>query len=350
MVSHSNKSSLSLRIVTSISLISILTILNGCINVNSWQKNEGMIWNTVWHATFYGETEMLTAAIDSLIRVEQSISVFDHNSLVSHINESESGPVDIHFLKVYNMAKEVNHRSNGTFDPTLSKIIDAWGFGESHTANTDTTDIETILESVGIDKTYIKDGILHKSNPEIRFNFSALAKGYGVDVAARVLKERGCKDLMFDIGGEIVCAGNNPDGRKWRILIETPDEEFLKEVFESDKMPTFKEPLIVELNNEALATSGNYRNYRKTNGETYGHTISTRTGRPVTTDILSASIIAPSCVLADAMATACMAMGSADAMAMLLENDLAGAFILYSGEVMVNEKMQDHLVGQNNQK
>ncbi len=327
------------------SLLTCLTcMLTGCINFNSWQKNEGMIWHTVWHATYYGEPEMLNAAIDSLIRVEQSISIFDHNSLISYINNAESGPVDSHLAYVYNMAKDVNHRSNGTFDPTLSRIIDAWGFGESHIASPDTADIENILKSVGIDKTHIENGILYKDNPDIQFNFSALAKGYGVDVAARVLKERGCKDLMFEIGGEIVCAGVNPDGRKWRILIETPDEEFLKEVFKSDKQPSFKDPLIVELNNEALATSGNYRNYRKGKGGAYGHTISTRTGRPVTTDILSASIIAPSCMLADAMATACMAMGSSDAMAMLLENDLAGAFILNNGEVLINEKMKAHLV------
>lgn len=326
-------------------LLTCMTCMfTGCFNFNSWQKTEGMIWNTVWHATYYGEPEMLSAAIDSLIRVEQSISVFDHNSLVSYINKSESGPIDSHFAYVYNMAKEVNHRSNGAFDPTLSRIIDAWGFGESHTASSDTTDIENILKSVGIDKTYIENGILYKDNPDIQFNFSALAKGYGVDVAARVLKERGCTDLMLEIGGEIVCVGVNPDGRKWRILIETPDEEFLREVFESDKQPSFKDPLIVELNNEALATSGNYRNYRKSKGGTYGHTISARTGRPVTTDILSASIIAPSCMLADAMATACMAMGSSDAMAMLLENDLAGAFILNNGEVLINEKMKAHLV------
>lgn len=319
-------------------------ILSGCINTKSWQKNEGMIWHTVWHATYLGDQQMLNAAIDSLVRVEQSISVFDHNSLISRINKSKYGTVDTHLLNVYEMAKSVNHASNGMFDPTISRIINAWGFGEDHTPSADTTDIETLLETVGIDKTYIQDGILYKQSEDIAFNFSALAKGYGVDVAARVLRERGCKDLMFEIGGEIVCFGNNPDGRKWRILIETPDEQFLKEVFKSDDAPTFKDPLIVELDNEALATSGNYRNYRKKGGETYGHTISPRTGRPVTTDILSASVIAPTCMEADAMATACMAMGSSDGMAMLLEKGLGGAFILYSGEVLVNDKMSEHIV------
>lgn len=337
-----------LRKTAIIQILCLSLMACGCINQKSWQKNEGMIWHTVWHATYLGEPEWLGLAIDSLIRVEQSISVFDHNSLISNINKSENGFVDSHLVNVYNMSKDVNRISNGMFDPTISKIINAWGFGEDHTPNADTIEIESLLETVGIDKTYIQDGILYKESPDISFNFSALAKGYGVDVAARVLREKGCKDLMFEIGGEIVCNGNNPDGRKWRILIETPDQQFLKEVFDSEDAPTFKEPLIVELDNEALATSGNYRNYRKKDGETYGHTISPRTGRPVVTDILSASVIAPTCMEADAMATACMAMGSSDGMAMLLEKGLAGAFILYSGEVLVNGKMNEHIVKSEN--
>ncbi|MDE6632167.1 MAG: FAD:protein FMN transferase, partial [Muribaculaceae bacterium] len=164
--------------------------------------------------------------------------------------------------------------------------------------------------------------------------------------AAKTLIDLGCNDLMFEIGGEVVCRGHNPAGKKWRILIEIPDEEYLKEVFKNENKPTFADDLIVELNDEALATSGNYRNYHSDSGQTFGHTISPKTGYPVKTDILSASVIAPTCMEADAMATACMAMGSKDALAMLLEEGLAGAFILYSGEVMVNEKMREHLANE----
>ncbi|MCM1489986.1 MAG: FAD:protein FMN transferase [Muribaculum sp.] len=333
------------------SIILCLTIsISGCIDTNSWQKKEGMIWHTVWHATYYGNPGLIDLAIDSLTKVEKSVSAFDPNSLISKINESEQGPVDFHLSTVYEMAREVNHRSGGMFDPTISKIINAWGFGKDHTPNSDTININHLLETVGIDKTYIQDGILHKQNKDISFNFSALAKGYGVDVAARVLRDNGCENLMVEIGGEIVCVGNNPEGKKWRILIETPDEQFLKEVFNSNSAPTFKDPLIVELDNEALATSGNYRNYRTSDGKAYGHTISPLTGRPVTTDILSASVIAPTCMEADAMATACMAMGSSDGMTMLNKSGLAGAFILNSGDVLVNDKMSKHIAISNQNK
>ncbi len=315
----------------------------GCINNKSWQKDQGMIWNTVWHVTYYGNSSDLPTAIDSLKSVEKSLSIFDKNSLISYINQHEYGPVDSHITNVYNMSKSVNHISHGLFDPTISPLIEAWGFGENHIPTADPELVESLLPSVGIDMTRIENGILYKSTPEMSFNFSAVAKGYGVDVASQALVDKGCRDLMFEIGGEIVCKGHNPEGKKWRILIETPDEDYLKEVFKNEKKPSFPDNLIVELCDEALATSGNYRNYHSEAGQTFGHTISAKTGYPVKTDILSASVIAPTCMEADALATACMVMGSADAMAMLLEKDLAGAFILYSGEVMLNDKMRQHL-------
>lgn len=334
------------KALSALCLILFLSTLTACINDKSWQKNQGMIWNTVWHVTYYGNSDAITAAIDSLKAVEKSLSIFDDNSLVSFINSNENGPVDRHLINVYEMSLKANRMSRGLFDPTVSPLIEAWGFGENHTPTADTAYIATLLPSVGIDRTRIEEGILYKSTPEMAFNFSAVAKGYGVDVAAKALADRGCCDLMFEIGGEIVCRGHNPEGKKWRILIETPDDEYLREVFKNDNKPSFPENLIVELCDEALATSGNYRNFHSASGQTFGHTISARTGRPVKTDILSASVIAPTCMEADALATSCMLMGSADAMAMLLDEGLAGAFILYSGEVMVNDKMKEHLAGQ----
>lgn len=324
-------------------LFFLALLLVSCRNDNSWHKSQGMIWNTVWHATYCGPENAISAAIDSLKAVESSVSAFDDNSLVSIINSNEKGPVDAHFKKVYEMSRKINSLSNGLFDPTLSPLIKAWGFGKGHTPTADTARIETILNYVGIDKTKIEKDTLYKSVPEISFNFSAIAKGYGVDVAAQTLIDKGCSDLMMEIGGEVVCRGLNPEGKKWRILIETPDEEYLKEVFKTERKPTFSNQLIVELSDEALATSGNYRNFHSESGQTFGHTISPVTGRPVKTDILSASVIAPTCMEADALATACMAMGSADAMEMLDKAGLSGAFILYSGEVMVNDNMKTHI-------
>lgn len=325
------------------SLLILTLLLVSCGNEHSWHRSQGMIWNTLWHATYKGPEGAISIALDSLKAVESSVSAFDDKSLVSYINSNENGPVDAHFKNVYDMSRKINLLSGGLFDPTLSPLIKAWGFGKGHTSTSDTARIESILRYVGIDKTRIENDTLYKSSPEISFNFSAIAKGYGVDIAANTIQERGCNDLMMEIGGEVACRGLNPEGKKWRILIETPDEEYLRKVFKTDQKPTFSDQLIVELSDEALATSGNYRNYHSESGRTFGHTISPVTGRPIKTDILSASVIAHSCIEADALATACMAMGSNDAMAMLDKAGFSGAFILYTGEVMLNDAMMKHI-------
>lgn len=343
MSTGKQKSILRTGVISAIMSLFLATVVSSCSDNKTWHKNQGMIWNTIWHATYYGNANSLAAAIDSLESVSKSLSIFDENSLVSYINKHGNGPVDHHIWDVYTISKRVNELSDGLFDPTLSPLIEVWGFGENRTPTADTAAVASILPSVGLDKTRIEHGILYKSTPEMAFNFSAVAKGYGVDQAAKALQNHGCKDLMFEIGGEVVCRGHNPEGKKWRILIETPDEEYLRTVFKNEKKPKFKESLVVEMDDEALATSGNYRNYHSESGITFGHTISAKTGRPVRTDILSASVIAPTCMEADAMATACMVMGSEAAMKMLENEGLAGAFILYSGDVMINDKMKEHL-------
>lgn len=326
-----------------LSILAAAFFFSGCKDSAVWQKGQGMIWNTVWNVTYLGNSDILAAAIDSLQSISSSLSAFDPESMVSAINRSESAPVDQHIKDVYDMSLLVYNRSNGMFDPTISPLIQAWGFGKGHTPTADTARVEDLLERTGLLKTHIEKGRMYKDNPDIEFNFSAIAKGYGVDEAAKAFISRGCKDFMLEVGGEIVCRGLNPEGKKWKILIETPDEEFLHRYFSEDNHPQITEDLVVELSNEALATSGNYRNYFENESGTYGHTISPKSGRPVRTDILSASVVAPTCMEADAMATACMALGSFDAMVMLDETGLAGAFILDNGDILLSKHMKERI-------
>lgn len=320
--------------------IAFIMTLSGCSDSSVWQKGQGMIWNTVWNVTYLGSSDMLTAAIDSLQSVASSLSAFDPESIISTINHSDEAPIDQHIKDVYDMSVSVYNKSHGMFDPTISPLIQAWGFGKGHTPTSDTARIEMLLEKTGLMKTHIANGHLYKDNPDIEFNFSAIAKGYGVDEAAKAFSSRGCKDFMLEVGGEIVCRGLNPDGKRWKILIETPDEEFLNKYFSSGRQPKIAGNLVVELSDEALATSGNYRNYFENASGTYGHTISPKTGRPVRTDILSASVVAPTCMEADAMATACMALGSFEGMIMLDDAGLSGAFILDNGEIVLSKNMK----------
>lgn len=332
-----------LNVTVSVFTLIFSLFIIGCDSKENWQKEQGMIWNTVWHATYHGQPEWISAAIDSLESVGASLSVFDQQSRISYINTHARGPVDHHLKVVYETSRKIHDLSGHLFDPTLSPLIKAWGFGDKHTPTVDTLAISRLLDIVGIEKTRIENDTLYKDMPEISFNFSAIAKGYGVDRAVKALEEKGCTDLMIEIGGEVACRGMNPEGKKWRIMIETPDQDYLNEVFKTEDKPTFADNLIVELADEGLATSGNYRNFHSDNGTIFGHTISPLTGRPIRTDILSASVIAPTCMEADALATACMVMGSEAAMRMLDNIQMAGAFILTSGEVILNDAMQRHL-------
>ncbi len=290
-------------------LVSLLVLLSsgGCKekrqDSSSWQKKEGMVWNTSFHITYEGSETLGDSAVAVLDRVGKSLSVFDTASLVSRVNRFDSTRVDTDFIRVYVMSKKINRISRGAFDPTLSPLITAWGFGKGHSSTADTLRIDSILKYVGIGKTRLSHDALVKEDPRIEFNFSAIAKGYGCDAVAEMLEHNGVKNFLVEIGGEIMTRGRNPEGSKWRISIDKPVLSADREIHDSQE--------IISVSDMGIATSGNYRNFHKTSGgATYGHTISATTGRPVATDVISATVLAPTAMQADGLATAFMAMGN----------------------------------------
>ncbi len=297
-----------------IKFISILNVflalsmfsLGGCDGKSgkntSWQKNEGLVWNTSYHIIYNGSPHLKDSVLSVLSRVGKSLSVFDSSSLVSRVNANDSTPVDNDFIQVYIMSKKINRASGGAFDPTLSPLITAWGFGKGHQATPDTARIDSLMNFVGIEKTHLRHDALIKDDPRIEFNFSAIAKGYGCDAIARMLRENNVVDFLIEIGGEISCGGKNPDGKDWRISIDRP-------IFSNDSVIHESQEIIC-VSDIGIATSGNYRNFHKTTSGNYGHTISADTGRPVSTDVISATVLAPTAMEADGLATAFMSMGS----------------------------------------
>lgn len=275
---------------------------NGSKNCGEWQKKEGLVWNTSFHITYKGPESLGDSAVAVLNRVGQSLSVFDTASLVSRVNRMDSTPVNVDFMRVYVMSKRINKASCGAFDPTLSPLITAWGFGKGHKANTDTTRVDSILRYVGINKTRLSHDTLIKNDSRIEFNFSAIAKGYGCDAVAEMLERNGVNDFIVEIGGEIMTGGKNPEGNNWRISIDKPVLSSDREIHESQE--------IISVSGMGVATSGNYRNFHTSDSGHYGHTISATTGHPVATDVISATVLAPTAMEADGLATAFMAMGS----------------------------------------
>lgn len=295
------------KIVSAVCLCSMAAItcvlLPGC-GGDRYRTDEGMVWHTAYHVAYRSERDMRDSIISTLDRVGASLNVFDPSSVASRANASDSVPVDADYIRVYEMSRHINQVSGGAFDPTLGPLITAWGFGKGHRATADTLRIDSLLALTGIAKSRIENGVLIKGNPHMEFNFSAIAKGYGCDQVAEMLERNGISDYLVEIGGEIRCAGISPSGGKWRVSIDRP---VISDSINHDSQR------IVEISGCGMATSGNYRNFHRDSSGVYGHTISAKSGRPARTDVLSATVIAPTAMEADALATSMMALGSADA-------------------------------------
>jgi thiamine biosynthesis lipoprotein len=197
----------------------------------------------------------------------------------------------------------ISKLTNGAFDITVGPLIDLWGFGNSNQNDWEPPsekDVSKIHQYIGFRNVEIDSNSIRKLNFNTTIDLNAIAKGFGVDVVFELLNSLGYKDILVEIGGEIRCSGKNQNGEYWRVGIDKP-------IF--DILPGTDLQELISLNNIALATSGDYRNYFYYNDVLYSHTINPLTGYPVENGIASASVIAPNCMLADALATALMVMG-----------------------------------------
>ncbi|MDE5808402.1 MAG: FAD:protein FMN transferase, partial [Muribaculaceae bacterium] len=297
-------------------------------------SDEGMVWNTQFHITYRGSAILKDSVRMVLDEVGHNLSVFDTASLVSRVNRQDSTPVNTDFIRVYAMSRRINKLTGGIFDPTLSPIITAWGFGPGHKATPDTARVDSLLRFVGINKTRLKYDSLIKDVSGVEFNFSAIAKGYGCDRVGEMFKRNGVKDFMVEIGGEVLASGVSPRGEGWNISIDRP--------IVSDSI-VHESQVVISFTNQGLATSGNYRNYHGSVDDRYGHTISPLTGRPVQTDVLSATVLSSTAMEADAWATAFMAMGSGQAKEMALRQKMP-VMLICSDTVWLSPKFETLIV------
>ncbi|MDR2927065.1 MAG: FAD:protein FMN transferase [Cytophagaceae bacterium] len=287
-------------------------LLAGCSNSAKYIYNEGLIFGTFYHLTYEDVEGDLHGEIKELLNLfNRSLSTFDTASVISRFNRGEKDVVaDRFFTETFAKAKEVHHESGGAFDITIAPIANAWGFGFEKRTEVTPEIIDSLMQFVGMDNVYIENGIIHKKKEGVMLNVSAIAKGYGVDVVAKFLKSRGIGNYTVEIGGEVATSGVNPKGNAWRIGINKPVDDVT-----AAQNGEYK--LILQLSGQALATSGNYRNYYIKDGKKFAHTIDPRTGYAVQLSILSTSIVADDCMTADAYATACMVLGVDDAMTLI---------------------------------
>lgn len=299
-----------------LALFSILCFA-GC-EKEKYHYEEGMVWNTLYHVTYKSEGTMEDSIIKVMERVGKSLNVFDTTSIVGRLNRNEKMIVDNDFITVYDASRKINELSGGMFDPTVSPLVTAWGFGIGHKATADTLVIDSILTFIGINKTRREDNLVIKEDIRTQFNFSAIAKGYGCDAIGQMFKNNHIEDYMVEIGGEISLSGKSPSGGKWKISIDAPV---------ADNESSRESALIIELTDKGIATSGNYRNYRKDGNQLIAHTISPLTGRPFISKVLSATVVAETCMEADGLATACMASDPEDAKNLFKESGTEGLLI-----------------------
>lgn len=289
-----------------------------------FRQMSGAAWGTTYHITYSATDDLSDRVLEQIQQIDSELSPFNPSSTLSKINNGEDVAASEMLRQVFALSQCVCSISGGAFDPTLAPLINLWGFGYKHGGPDAPTqaDIDSAMQSVGIMQCGISpSGRIAKKSPQTEFNFSAVAKGYGVDRIAQALRQAGCTDYMVEVGGEIALSGHNPHGENWKIQIDAP-------VFAGPDNAAHEPLGAIRLTYCALATSGNYRNYRSTSEGLAAHTISAATGRTALTNTLSATIIAPTCALADALATASMAMPADSALAMIERQQHIDALII----------------------
>lgn len=289
-----------------------------------FQENEGRIFGTIYHAT-YQHAENLQQEIEAELRkVDMSLSPFNERSIISRINRNEEAVPDSFFTTVISRSEEISKETEGAFDITIAPLANVWGFGFKKGLFPDSLTIDSLMEITGYEKIRLEDGRLVKTDPRVMISCSAVAKGYGSDVVARLFDRKGIRNYLIEIGGEVVVKGCNSRNKAWRIGISKPIDDSLSIRQELET--------VLDITDVGMATSGNYRNYYYKDGKKYAHTIDPRTGYPVQHSLLSATVIAPDCMSADAYATSFMVMGIEKAQAFVEGHPGLEAYFIYTDE------------------
>jgi len=267
-------------------------------------KNSGSAQGTYYHIQYMSNGgKDFHFQIDSIFKeIDSSLSIYKDYSLISKLNKGEDVKTDTLFNTVFKGAQKVFLESEGNFDCSVSPLVNAWGFYKDKLGDSlviDSAKFRKILPYVGFDKiSLIADSLVLTKG--MRLDFNAIAQGYTVDVIAQFLQAKEYSNYLIEVGGELLAKGKNADGNTWRVGVDKPSENI-------NKNERFQ--FILDLEDKALATSGNYRKFYEKDGVKYAHTINPFTGFPTQNRLLSVTVIHDNCMLADAYATAFMVMG-----------------------------------------
>jgi thiamine biosynthesis lipoprotein len=330
--------------------IFILTIFL-IIGISACQKTsyEILVLNGLTMGTTYSvkinadnafvEKNKISNDIDEILsEINQSMSTYIKESELSNINYSTISDwqsISDDLFEVINHAINVSLKTNGAFDITIAPLVNLWGFGPDKLQNKIPTDeiIELTKKNTGYKKISIDKSLkmISKLDPNLHIDLSGIAKGFAVDKIARYLDKCGFKNYLVEIGGELIGKGLNKDKEIWQIGIDNPNNN-------SDRIKR-----IIQLEDMAMATSGNYMNYFEKDGIRYSHTINPVTGRPIKHKLASVTVLDSSTMNADALATAFMVLGPEKALSLANNLEIALYLIIKNGE-RFEEKYNDYFM------
>lgn len=292
-------------------------------------SNTGFVFGTIYNITYQYDEDLQKEIENELQKVDNSLSTFNKSSVISRINNNQAYNTDEIFNEVFGLAQTISKETNGAFDITVAPLVNVWGFGFKHDKQPDKHVIDSLKQIIGYEKVKLSGNRIVKTDNRIMLDCSAIAKGYGSDAVARLLRSKGIENFMVEIGGEIVVQGVNSHNSAWRIGVTRPVDDSLNV---DNEMQT-----VVNVSDIAMATSGNYRNFYYKDGKKYAHTISPATGYPVQHNILSATVFAKNCATADAYATAFMVLGLDKAKEILNKHPEILAYFILSNDKGKNE-------------
>jgi thiamine biosynthesis lipoprotein len=285
----------------------------------------GFTQGTTYSVVYYNDGKDVQYQIDSLLLAfDRVLSTYQESSYISKWNRNEVAAPDQPdmFKEVLSSAMLVNEVTAGAFDITVAPLMSFWFERDWQTHSIDSAVVDSILQFVGMQRIIKNDSGYWKETPNLALDVNAIAQGYSVDVVCRFLESQGIFNYLVEIGGEIRASGTKENNESWKVGIDQPEEGNVDREL----------ALSIELNNRAMATSGNYRKFVEIDGKKYGHTLNAVSGYPATTDVLSATVFAPNCMLADAYATACMALGFEKAKELIDNDDTLDAVLIYTND------------------
>lgn len=268
-----------------------------------------------------GDTAVKRAVDSTLDAINSIFSIYDSSTVIVRFNRAEEYVVHAEFAALLEESQRVSAMTRGAYDPTVGTVARLWGFGAETLSQVDTAAIAAARAYTGYGHLRVSGDTVFKDDPRVELTLNAMAKGYAADRIALALRRRGCPAAMVEVGGEIAVYGVSQRGDAWRVGIDAP---------EKGNMPGYKLITAFTIDSGGVATSGNYREYVQMGGQEWGHTMNPRTGRPEKNNLLSATVVASSCALADALATAMMVMGPEEAKAFAERTEGVECLLIYS--------------------